>query len=56
MEYKVPHTGSLTEGGVHRQRDANHWQESRDHQLTPPWPCPNNAVHLTVWDVNSLAG
>ena len=28
--------GSLMEGGVHRKRGPNHWQESRDSHLTRP--------------------
>ena len=36
------------EGGVHRNRRPNHWQESRDCHLTRPWSCPEKGVHLSV--------
>ncbi len=38
------------EGGVHRERGPNHWQESRDSHLTQPQFCPNDGIHLTlIW-------
>ena len=35
------------EGGVHRERVSNHWQESRGSHLTRPSFCPNNGIHLS---------
>ena len=39
---------SLMKGGVHRGPEQYYWQECRDSHLTPPLPCPNNRVHLTL--------